>query len=578
MANSQVILLPVYRGVIQATIDKGHRWSDIEHLVLIGLAQNDYTLSDLECQSNLPSEVLLEAINRLMRAGWVEINETADRITFRATSSGLVEADKDTLSSIPREHTRKLHFIVERLGNTVLSSRDCVLLKENKAKRLLAKNKDDPPLVLPVYVFDNDLPTYSEIVEPLLARDEEFVTYNSEKSWLSSDFYAKVIVTGEEIEGLPDNASASLKSLLLAAAGSVSTSKLNADVLDEIAVQSAEKWQECAIELDTKDLCIGGVAHEELFDRLLRNARRRVIIHSTFLGDKALARKLDVFADAVKQGAEIDILWDRAETNAAGKTLRVCRELIKGRGLENQVRVQPTSTGSHAKLLVADDGLGEYVAVVGSCNWLLTGFNSVEISVCFRDRQIVFDCLGILEKLIHRPRFRDVQLRADIVALRNQIKPLEEYQNSPVTARLLSNGCHEKSIELARDTAQRDIFIASHKLGGPVETQMLIPLVSAVKARGVDVNVYYQKQTGPAKGEAVRNALKEKYTNSFQLKQIDAAHAKFLCWDDDHVVITSLNWLSKDIDNQMSLGEVGVYLKGPGLAKYVKEAYLSDYS
>ena len=129
MANSQVILLPVYRGVIQATIDKGHRWSDIEHLVLIGLAQNDYTLSDLECQSNLPSEVLLEAINRLMRAGWVEINETADRITFRATSSGLVEADKDTLSSIPREHTRKLHFIVERLGNTVLSSRDCVLLK-----------------------------------------------------------------------------------------------------------------------------------------------------------------------------------------------------------------------------------------------------------------------------------------------------------------------------------------------------------------------------------------------------------------------------------------------------------------
>ena len=104
---------------------------------------------------------------------------------------------------------------------------------------------------------------------------------------------------------------------------------------------------------------------------------------------------------------------------------------------------------------------------------------------------------------------------------------------------------------------------------------MLIPVASAVQARAVDVSVYYQTQTGPAEDEAVRDALDDKYTGSLHLKRIDKAHAKLLCWDDDHVVITSLNWLSKDIDPQQSLGEIGVYLKGTGLANYVKESYLA---
>lgn len=575
MDKTQIILLPVYRGAIKATIDKGHRWSDIEHLVLIGLSQNDYTVSELEHQSNLPGEVLLEAINRLMRAGWVEIKETVDRIAFRATLSGLVEADKNTLTPIPREQTRTLQFIIDRVSNTVFSNRECVLLKENKARKLLNDHRDNPPLVLAPNVFDNDLPTYGEIVEPLLSRDEEFVTYNPEKSGLSSDFYAKLTVTGEEIEGLPDHATDSLKSLLMEAASGAATSDKKTDVSGVNMVQAIEAWPTYVIDLDKQDLCIGGKAHEGLFNTLLRNARRKVIIHSTFLRYDALAEKLNVFAEAVKQGAEIDILWDREDTNKAGKKLRECRELIEEQGLAHKVRIHPTSTGSHAKLLVADDGQGEYLVVVGSCNWLYTGFNSTEVSVCFRDRKIVTDCLKILEKLIHRPRFRDVQLRADIVALQNQMKPITKREAGSVKARLLSFGCHERCIELARDTAQRDIFIASNKLGGPVETQMLIPVASAVQARAVDVSVYYQTQTGPAEDEAVRDALDDKYTGSLHLKRIDKAHAKLLCWDDDHVVITSLNWLSKDIDPQQSLGEIGVYLKGTGLANYVKESYLA---
>ena len=163
--------------------------------------------------------------------------------------------------------------------------------------------------------------------------------------------------------------------------------------------------------------------------------------------------------------------------------------------------------------------------------------------MCFRNRQMVYDCLGILEKLIHRPRFRDAQLRADIVALRNQIRPTKKIDAGTVKARILSVGCHEECIELARDSAKHDIFIASHKLGGPVETQILTPMASTAQARATEVTVCFQKQTGPAEGEEVRTALEEKYAQSFRLQQVNKAHAKLLCWDDDNVVITSLNWL-----------------------------------
>lgn len=575
MANSRIVLLPVYKGMVQVTIDKGYRWSDIEHLLLVGLCQSEYTISELMSHSNLPSEVLLEAIHRLMRVGWVEIYETEGRIAFRATLSGLAEADKESLTPMSREQTRKLHFVIDRLTNTVFRSRDFVLLNENSATRLMKERNVDSSLTLPSSIYDQDLPTVAELVEPLLSRDEEFVTYNEDKSEFKRDFYAKLVVTDDEIEGLPENAGAAFRSQVLASVRGAHSIKLNTYPSGNNKLHPIKTWPTCPIELDKEDICIGGKAHDELFDLLLRNARRRVVIHSTFIRYDALEKKLDIFAETVRHGAEIDILWDKGESNNAGKKLRECRKLISDRGLSKAVRIQPTSTGSHAKLLVADDGQGNFLAVLGSCNWLYSGFDSLDVSILLRNRKMVFDCLEVIERLIHRPRFHDAKLRADIVALRREIRPSEDNSGGSVQARLLSLGCHEEIIELARDTAQRNIFVASHKLGGPVETQMLIPLASAAEARSTDVSIYYQVQSGAAVGEAVRAALEEKYTGSVTMSIVRSAHAKLLCWDDDHVVITSLNWLSKDIDAQKQLSEVGLYVKGDGLANYVRESYLS---
>jgi cardiolipin synthase A/B len=47
-------------------------------------------------------------------------------------------------------------------------------------------------------------------------------------------------------------------------------------------------------------------------------------------------------------------------------------------------------------------------------------------------------------------------------------------------------------------------------------------------------------------------------------------HGKFLLWDDDHLVLTSLNWSSADTSADAPLGEIGLYIKSPGLAANVR--------
>ncbi len=43
-------------------------------------------------------------------------------------------------------------------------------------------------------------------------------------------------------------------------------------------------------------------------------------------------------------------------------------------------------------------------------------------------------------------------------------------------------------------------------------------------------------------------------------------HAKFLAWDTDHVVVSSLNWGSQSGLEDNPLDEIGLYLEGPSLA------------
>ena len=68
----------------------------------------------------------------------------------------------------------------------------------------------------------------------------------------------------------------------------------------------------------------------------------------------------------------------------------------------NNIHLGPCSTGSHAKVILADTGDDSgYAAIVGSCNWLDSPYESVEASVRLTDPAAVAPSQASLPRSSH---------------------------------------------------------------------------------------------------------------------------------------------------------------------------------
>ncbi|SEP49506.1 PLD-like domain-containing protein [Methylobacterium sp. ap11] len=92
-----------------------------------------------------------------------------------------------------------------------------------------------------------------------------------------------------------------------------------------------------------------------------------------------------------------------------------------------------------------------------------------------------------------------------------------------------------------------------------------------------DVRIYYSRRSGPVKRSHVTKH-RQRLHGSVEL--IGAAepqlHAKFLAWDRDHVVVSSLNWGSQSGLEDNPLDELGLYLEGPELATALLEKFEAE--
>ena len=578
MTNTHIVLLPVYRGLLHSVIEKGIQWSDIEHLILYGLTTEDFTITEYQSYSGLPKTLISETISRLMRAGWVEIQETKERISFRASLRGLAVVDRESLPAVVNEVQRNIHYIIDKLSFSVFPMGKITLLSQSKANRLVANMGESPPYILTPNYTDQELPGIFEVTETILTNpDEKFLRHNSQKSWIDRNCFVKLFVTESQIEGLPSSIAAPLEQLIMDDVKQRSTPRSLGKKDNELWRPRRLKWKSRKLKIDQEDVVIGGPSHESLLERIFEESRRRIIIHSTFVDVEKFRGKVELFKAAANRGVLVSLLWAMPQgDNSAGKKLRKCREILNENGLGQSVKLHSAPTNSHAKLIVADDGGEGYFSIIGSCNWLYSGFEPLEISVKLCNPHIVADCLSVVERLIRRPRNREELLREQIVALEHRLRSTPDISDGDSFAELVSSSGHEDYVMQARDTAKDYIFVASDRLGGAAETQILVPTDSVAQSKPVEVTVSYNRRSGVAKEKEALPALKEKYQNTVNIIRKKGAHAKVLCWDSDNVVITSLNWLSKDANDPNWLGEIGVYLKSPGIADYIRDNYLES--
>jgi phosphatidylserine/phosphatidylglycerophosphate/cardiolipin synthase-like enzyme len=329
-------------------------------------------------------------------------------------------------------------------------------------------------------------------------------------------------------------------------------------------------------------LIVGGDQHLEHFERIVGQAESDVFVLSTFVAphnEKYTERHERVrtaLEQACQRGVRCHLFYgttlDPERKNAiAMQELNVRLSSVRlARGF---VLTQRDSVGSHVKCLAADDGQGGAVVLLGSCNWLSSPFSAVEVSVELTENHAAAAGLDLLRSIISplSSASRSIEiLQFTASDLRRTRSPLSSStdvgERMPVRMTILQADDHERLLRKVAHEASERFVCCTNKVGATMVPGLFNPAEIAGRRLG-DVRVYYSRRSGPIKRRHV-TAHRERLNGVVDLIAVQdpQVHAKFLLWDTDHVVVSTMNWGSQSGSPDNRLDEIGLYLEGPGLA------------
>jgi HKD family nuclease len=421
-----------------------------------------------------------------------------------------------------------------------------------------------------IYEFEGKGIRQDQIISTLLDEDEECKHVDAVPGRYGEK-YAILSVVGSVIEGLPNSASPKLRRIILAAVSHLQTPSV--ELPQEKVKQDVSEESVLRIKFDSRDFIVGGKEHEELLKYSLKKARSRILIHSTFISVERFRAIVPLLHDAAKRGVRIDILWGKSDVGTDNESMQKivaqCKALFLGDDVRERITVHSFSTNSHAKILVFDNEKGRTIAVLGSCNWLYSGFTSTEASVRLEDPVIVSQIVAHLGKMAAGPGSDWTSLATDLALLATSLKKLPSGSRGiGVDARLVFGSEHSHFVRKARDEAKHRIVLASHRFSQNAETLVLRPTKAAIKANDIDVKLYYGQFDGEGEGAVAKAIAENAKSDGVRHEQIrdPSLHAKVLAWDANSVVVSSQNWLSADPPDNAPYSEIGLYLSGANLA------------
>lgn len=562
----KIIAVPIQIGSVKVHIAKGRRWSVVEHALLEAVCRNPQTAQSLSDEASLPLRMVVEALINLMRVGWVELRTEGKQGKFFATDGGKVNVGRDDLPAVTRMFKKSVRFVVEQVTGSVLRYRGldyewASKFKDVHCDAIVASNPKLPP------------PNQVRIINSLLLDDEEYHGLASGAA-RPGNAYALAQVTGDQVRGLP-GAPAALLREIAKVASSARTSPKPVSLPEVRAVPPEFEAVPLSFNAD-QNLVLGGTAHKQIFIDVVKRASARIIVHSTFVGGGASGELISLLMAAAKRGVRVDILWGKADSSSGENSTRdACTEInlkMKAERIDQFIKAHPFSTGSHSKMLVADDGRDEWTTVIGSCNWLSTDFSSFETSVLIRDQKFAAGALGVLAQMAMAVTGWNGGISA---ALAGQAVNIERFRRASGVRRakgkIVLAREHADYIRAARDEATSSIIIGSHRLGRSAPNLSIAPTRAAVLDRGVNAVLYYGKLSDGMTQDAATELRLASSANGLKVRQIHdpRMHGKFLCWDDSNILITSHNLLSANPAGDFE--EIGVHIHSPLVGRYLRE-------
>jgi len=473
-------------------------------------------------------------------------------------------------------------FVIDQITGTLFRGRDLPFVHEHVMDK---RQQQGEPIVRIERPLTQLVEEVRPLVDALFQSDEKFVSIDPYGSRLAKR-WALVPVRNGQPEGLTTRAPERLIEEIKRAAA-IMSGKSGAgrqktytpeSVLGPESVQVTPPNRMVAF--TARDLITGGAEHEAALKGAIGRARHRLLIHSTFVSAQRFEALLPDLRKALAAGVKIDVLWGQDknvdERRSTAKVVQKLRAELESEGLD-RLTVHPFSTGSHAKILLADDGTPDRViALVGSCNWLYSGFTSFEVSVRLRDYQLVSDVIDQVAELSRGGNGHWTNLTSELVAwaanLRSQRTPQEGTSNISV----LLGPDHAELVREARDTADKTLVVSSHRFAGAANSLILAPVFAASKrARDLDVRLFYGEDSGAITATDVARLTSEAAAVGVRIRSVHRPrlHAKFLCWDDDVAVITSQNWLSADVTDENPRQEIGICIRSQGVGRILLDRF-----
>ncbi|WP_338810389.1 hypothetical protein V2V90_16275 [Agrobacterium leguminum] len=575
-----LVAFPVIKDARKFHLEKGRRWTVVEHIVLEALAKSDWSIKDLTAASSLPRRVVLEVVIRLMRAGWVELKPTAQGIIFSSTARGRLSATLEELPPVTRSTSRYMGYAVDLFCGNVFRARDLITMTEDQWRN---RREQGAWAELPAHVDqDSALPDVRILADRLLESDEH-LTRVEVQDWRPHRRFAVVSVRNGAIDGaLGEIISTELKSAILTAARAAGRNNTAPIFVRPRSHQLGNRvlHGDHKISFRPDDIIVGGEDHSSALARLLGKCRHRLIVHSTFIRGDKIDEHVGWFTQAIKRGAIVDILWgqskEREGVNETRQAAAALKDAVATQGFQDRIRVHTTPTRSHAKILLADTGdPGSFTSIVGSCNWLYSDFTSADASIRLHDANIVSDVAFDLAELA-RPRDGQIpELSVEMVRLGHFLAGLESPASSRGTARIVTAPEHAQIFTDAREEARDQILLVSHRLDAAVKPAIIKMGSSLQDGKSVQLKALYER-TDTLSPELQRELADWAAEKGVQLVKRQKTHGKVLAWDSDNILISSLNMLSADPGDREPRNEIGVLVRAPNAARSVHTAFESS--
>lgn len=569
------VAIPVYRVSCKVGIDKGRRWSVIEELLLWSLSGTGRTLGELSADSRLPRQVVAAAVTRLMRFRLVEVVLEGATPKLRASEYGKrALTGGEELPIFLKRHFRRLSFVVNKVTGEMLPSGGLRLKTEHNLRELKGRDvrvlrvKDGGP---PLMSHDANLGRLAELASRGL--DEELGSVNDSTLSIRDDQFLLVQARGKTLRGLPSSAGTTLRKVVLRIAAQPPEPR---DISIEYEGERIPRddgpiWRSFSLESD--DVVVGTEEQRTCLQGLIRSARERIILHSTFLRVGAFEKLQSDFKFACRGGVQVDVLWGAEKDNRTRiKNSRAAREIMSrvrnDPDLNGRFHIHMRSTGSHAKLMVLNTKHG-WRAAVSTCNWLYSDFDNVEVSVLLRDPALVADVAVVLQHLAGQRRVAN-QIASDLALTARELRKLPA-RGGLHRGALLLGPHHESSIRAASHDVEHEFTIATNRLGSTARPGAIM-LAEYAAQRDRRATVFYDRPSGPVDEDDADQLIKDAASKGVRVVQAPSSpglHGKFVTWDSNDLVVTSLNWGSAVGDAGFPYGEVGLHLKAPSVADHV---------